>query len=33
MPGWSRARQEVVPAALGDDSVLWGAMALAEGKR
>jgi glucokinase len=27
---WSRARIEVVPAALGDDSVLYGAMALAE---
>ena len=26
---WSRARIDVVPAALGDDSVLWGAMALA----
>jgi glucokinase len=26
---WSRARLEVVPAALGNDSVLWGAMALA----
>jgi glucokinase len=28
--GWSRARIDVVPAALGDDSVLYGAMALAE---
>jgi glucokinase len=27
---WSRARLDVVPAALGDDSVLWGALALAE---
>ena len=27
---WSRARIDVVPAALGDDSVLWGARALAE---
>jgi thiamine-phosphate pyrophosphorylase len=27
---WSRARIDVVPAALGDDSVLYGAMALAE---
>jgi glucokinase len=27
--GWSRARIDVVPAALGDDSVLWGALALA----
>ena len=26
---WSRARIDVVPAALGDDSVLWGAFALA----
>jgi glucokinase len=26
---WSRARIDVVPAALGDDSVLWGAVALA----
>jgi glucokinase len=29
MTAWSRARVEVVPAALGDDSVLYGAMALA----
>jgi len=27
---WSGARLDVVPAALGDDSVLWGALALAE---
>lgn len=27
---WSRARIDVVPAALGDDSVLWGAAALVE---
>jgi glucokinase len=27
---WSGARINVVPAALGDDSVLWGALALAE---
>jgi glucokinase len=27
---WSRARIDVVPAALRDDSVLWGALALAE---
>jgi glucokinase len=27
--GWSGARLEVVPAALGDDSVLWGALAMA----
>jgi glucokinase len=26
---WSQARIDVTPAALGDDSVLWGAMALA----
>jgi glucokinase len=26
---WSRARIDVVPAALGDDSVLYGALALA----
>lgn len=26
---WSRARIDIVPAELGDDSVLWGAMALA----
>lgn len=30
MTAWSRARLDVVPAALGDDSVLWGALALAE---
>jgi glucokinase len=29
MTAWSRARVDVVPAELGDDSVLWGAMALA----
>jgi len=28
---WSRARIDVVPAALGDDSVLWGAYELAQG--
>ncbi len=27
---WSRARMDVVPAALGDDSVLFGAAALTE---
>jgi glucokinase len=27
--GWSHARIDVVPAELGDDSVLWGALALA----
>jgi glucokinase len=27
---WSRARIDVVPASLGDDSVLWGALALAD---
>ena len=26
---WSRARIDVVPAALGDDSVLWGGLRLA----
>jgi glucokinase len=26
--GWSRARLDLVPAALGDDSVLWGGLAL-----
>jgi glucokinase len=30
---WSRARLDVVPAALGDDSVLWGALALATASR
>ncbi|MCW5981879.1 MAG: ROK family protein [Bryobacteraceae bacterium] len=30
---WSRARIDVVPAALGDDSVLYGALALAEAAR
>lgn len=30
MTPWSRARRDVVPAALGDDSVLYGALALAE---
>lgn len=29
MTSWSRARRDVVPAALGDDSVLYGALALA----
>jgi glucokinase len=29
-PNWSGARTEVVQAALGEESVLWGAMALAE---
>jgi glucokinase len=27
---WSRARVDVVPAALGDDSILWGALALSK---
>ena len=27
---WSRARVDVVPAQLGDDSILWGALALAK---
>jgi glucokinase len=31
MPPWSRARIDVMPAALGDDSVLYGALALARG--
>jgi glucokinase len=30
---WSRARIDVVPAALGDDSVLWGALALSHRTR
>jgi glucokinase len=30
MPPWSRARRNVVPAQLGDDSVLYGALALAQ---
>ncbi len=30
MPAWSRARRDVVPAQLGDDSVLYGALALAQ---
>ena len=30
MTTWSKARREVVPAACGDDSVLYGALALAE---
>ncbi len=30
---WSRARIDVVPAILGDDSVLWGALALANQER
>lgn len=29
MTAWSRARLDVVPAGLGDDSVLWGALSLA----
>ncbi len=31
MTAWSQARLDVVPAALGNDSVLWGALALARG--
>lgn len=31
MTAWSRARIDVAPAALGDDSVLFGALALAKG--
>lgn len=30
---WSRARVDVVPAELGDDSVLWGALELARGAK
>ncbi len=30
MTSWSRARIDVVPAELGDDSVLWGALELAK---
>jgi len=30
---WSAARIDVVPATLGDDSVLWGALALAAAGR
>jgi glucokinase len=30
---WSAARLDVVPAALGDDSVLWGAFALTRNLR
>jgi glucokinase len=30
---WSQARLDVVPAELGNDSVLWGALALARGSR
>jgi glucokinase len=30
---WSHARIDVQPAALSDDSVLWGALALAGGGR
>jgi glucokinase len=30
IPGWSGARIDVAPAALGDDSVLYGALVLAE---
>jgi len=29
MTAWSQARVDVAPCALGDDSVLWGALALA----
>lgn len=31
MTAWSRARRDVVPAELADDSVLYGALALAQG--
>lgn len=30
IPAWSRARLDVVPAALGDNSVLWGCVVLAQ---
>lgn len=30
MTDWSRARLDVMPAELGDDSVLWGALSLAQ---
>jgi glucokinase len=30
MTAWSRARREVLPAQLGDDSVLYGCLALAK---
>jgi glucokinase len=30
LTSWSRARRDVVPAALGDDSVVYGALALAQ---
>jgi glucokinase len=33
MTAWSRARVDVTPAALGDDSVLYGALALAKARR
>ncbi len=33
IPSWSRARIDVVPAALGDNSVLYGALALAQQAR
>ncbi|MBV8070295.1 MAG: ROK family protein [Acidobacteriaceae bacterium] len=29
---WSRARVDIVPAQLGDDSILWGALALSKAK-
>lgn len=32
LTAWSRARVDVRPAALGDDSVLWGALVLSEEK-
>jgi glucokinase len=31
LTSWSGARLDVVPAGLGDDSVLWGALTLASG--
>jgi glucokinase len=33
IPPWSRASIDIVPAKLGDDSILWGALALARSHR
>lgn len=32
LTSWSRARVDVIPAELGDDSILWGALALAKSR-
>jgi glucokinase len=32
LTAWSRARVDVVPASLGDDAILWGALALAKSR-